>query len=92
MIAVLFRREADADLRGIIEWYRQVAPGSVSPILSDIYRSIDLLIDFPRAGTKVANQPFRRIVTRKYHFKIAYVLAEGEILILGIYRHQDREW
>jgi plasmid stabilization system protein ParE len=91
MIAVLFRREADADLHGIVEWYQQVAPESVSPILSDIYRSIDLLTAFPRAGAKVANQPFRRIVSRKYHFKIAYDIAEGKILILGIYRQQDRE-
>jgi plasmid stabilization system protein ParE len=50
MIAVRFRKEAEADLRGIIGWYEGVAPDAVANILSDIYRSIDQLARYPRSG------------------------------------------
>jgi plasmid stabilization system protein ParE len=91
MMRVAFRKKAINDLNGIIEWYEVVAPESLSLIVSDIYRSIDQLIDFPRIGPKVPFQRFRRIVTRKYHFKIAYELGDNRIVILGIFRYQNRE-
>ncbi|MEP7221100.1 MAG: type II toxin-antitoxin system RelE/ParE family toxin [Novosphingobium sp.] len=91
MMKVTFRREADADLRGIAEWYEAVAPGSLAGILSDIYRSIDQLIDFPRSGTKVPGSLLRRIVSRKHHFKIPYEIGDGAIIIVGIFRYQNRQ-
>jgi hypothetical protein len=39
----------------------------------------------------VPDRPFRRIVTLKYHFKIANEIGENRIVILGIFRYQDRE-
>jgi len=91
MNKVIFRREADADLRAIVEWYEGVAPDAVNAILADIYRSIDQLIDFPRSGPKVSGQRFRRIVTQKYHFKIAYLVDPDAVVIIGIFRYQNRE-
>jgi plasmid stabilization system protein ParE len=85
---VKFRKQAESDLRAIIEWYDAVR--AVAPVLSDIYRSIDQLIDFPRSGPKVPGHRFRRLVTRKYHFKIAYEIGDEAIIILGIYRYQNR--
>ena len=41
MMRIIFRKEAEADLRDIISYYEDVAPASVSNILSGIYRSID---------------------------------------------------
>lgn len=38
----------------------------------------------------VPDRPFRRIVTRDYHFKIAYEVAD-DVIVIGIFRHQDRE-
>ena len=40
---------------------------------------------------QVPDRAFRRIVTIKFHFKIAYELNEHQIVILGIFRYQDRE-
>jgi plasmid stabilization system protein ParE len=88
---VIFRAEAAADLRSIIAYYEEVAPEALANILSDIYRSIDQLTRFPRIGMPVADRPFRRLVTLKYHFKVAYEVHGDLILILGIFRHQDRE-
>lgn len=91
MMRVTFRREAEADLRSIIAYYEEVAPEAVGNILSDIYRSIDQLTFFPRIGMQVPNRPFRRVVTLKYRFKVAYEVGEDRIVILGVFRYQDRE-
>lgn len=90
-MSVRFRKEAEADLRGIIGWYDTVAPDAVASILSDIYRSIDQLTRYPRSGLQLPDRSFRRIVTLKYHFKIAYEIGEDRIVILGIFRYQNRE-
>jgi plasmid stabilization system protein ParE len=91
MMEVIFRKEAEADLRSIIAYYEDLAPQSLDSILSDIYRSIDQLTFFPRLGMPVKNRRFRRIVTLRYHFKIAYEVGKERIAILGIFRYQDRE-
>ncbi len=80
---VIFRTEAEADLRSIIAYYEDVAPDSVGRILSDIHHSIDQLTYFPRLGMQVMDRTFRRIVTLNYHFKIAYELDAERIVILG---------
>ena len=91
MMSVRFRKEAEADLRGIISWYDVVAPEAGPNILSDIYRSIDQLTRYPRSGMAVPDRSFRRIATLKYHFKIAYEIGEDRIIILGIFRYQNRD-
>ena len=91
MMRVMFRNEAEADLRSIVAHYDELAPASLGNILSDIYRSIDQLTYFPRIGMQVPDRQFRRIVTLKYHFKIAYEVGDDRLVILGIFRYQDRE-
>ncbi len=88
---ILFRKEAETDLRLIVSYYDDVAPEAVSNILTDIYRSIDQLVHFPQSGMRIPDRQFRRIVTLKYHFKIAYEVTNDNVVILGIFRHQDRE-
>lgn len=91
MMTVLFRQEAEADLRAIVEYYQTVAPESLGNILADIRRSIDQLIRYPRSGMPVPGRTFRRIVTIKYHFKLAYEVRDDRIVILGVFRYQDRD-
>ena len=90
MRRIIFRKEAEADLRDIICYYEEVAPTSVGNILSDVYRSIDQLVHFPHLGMQVEDRTYRRIVTLKYHFKVAYEVGEDRIVILGIFRYQAR--
>ena len=40
---------------------------------------------------RVPDRSFRRIVTIRYHFKVAYEVDDDRIVILGIFRYQDRE-
>lgn len=90
MNTVRFRKRAEADLREIVQWYDTVAPHIISAILADLYRSIDQLVAFPRSGEAVPGHKFRRIVSRKYRYKIVYRIAPQGITIIGIFRHQDR--
>jgi plasmid stabilization system protein ParE len=90
MNTVRFRKQAEADLRQIVEWYDSVAPHVTSAILAYIYRSIDQLVAYPRSGEAVPGHKFRRIVTRKYRYKIVYTVAPRHISVIGIFRHQDR--
>lgn len=90
MMKVRFRRHAEIDMQGIVDWFESVAPDFLPGILDDIYSSIDRLIAHPRVGTRVPGLCLRRIVTRRYHFKIAYQISGDAILIVGIYRYQNR--
>jgi plasmid stabilization system protein ParE len=87
---IVFRKEAEHDLRAIIEHYENIAPESVANIVADIYRSVDLLVHYALIGMQVENRHYRRIVTIRYRFKIAYEVDEETIIILGIFRYQDR--
>lgn len=91
MTTILFRKEAEADLLSIIGHYRAVAPEAIDNILSDIYRSIDQLAHHPHSGMRVPDRRFRRLVTIKYHFKVAYEVGDDRVVILGIFRYQNRD-
>lgn len=91
MRQIRFRKEAEADLRAIIGYYEETAPHAVGPILADIHRAIRHLVDFPRIGMQVEGRSYRRLVTITYHFKIAYEIDGEHVVILGIFRYQDRK-
>jgi plasmid stabilization system protein ParE len=90
MRPVRFREAAAADLRTIIDYYEDVAPASLENILADIHRSIDRLTLFPKSGMPVPGRSIRRVVTTRYHFKVAYLVEAEQIIVVGIYRYQDR--
>lgn len=91
MRRIVFRKEAEADLHAIVAYFNEVAPDSVVNVLADIYRSIDLLTEYALIGMQVPNRSYRRLVTIRYHFKIAYEAGADRIIILGIFRFQNRE-
>lgn len=91
MRRIRFREEARNDLAAIQAFHDSVDPDIFTKLLTDINRSLDQLQRFPLSGMQVAGREFRRIVTRKYHFRIAYSVGEEWIDILGVFRFQDRE-
>ncbi len=91
MTQVIFRSEAEADLRSIIAYYDEVAPHALGNILADIHHAIDRLTAFPPMGMQMPGRAFRRIVTLRYHFKIAYVVSADGIVVVGIFRYQNRD-
>lgn len=91
MSRISFRKEALADLEMIVAWFDEIAPDATPRVLDDIFRTLEQLARYPRSGMSVPDRPFRRIVSRRDHFKIAYELREEQIVALGIFRFQDRE-
>lgn len=91
MKALVFRSEAAADMRALRKYYLAIDPCVLDRVLDDIEGSIALVRRPPLAGAEVPRRPFRRIVTRRYRFKIAYLPEDERIVILGIFRYQDRE-
>lgn len=87
---VRFRREAKHDLHQIIAWYEEVAPDSLPDVTADIWCAIDLVPQFPAIGAPIQGRPLRRIVSRRYAFKIAYADSAEAITVFGIFRFQDR--
>lgn len=87
---VRFLDSARADIDAIISWFDEKAPESVPRILADIDRSIRQLRTYPRSGAPVAGSKSRRIVTKRYHFKIAYLIDADSVVIIGVFRFQDR--
>lgn len=86
-----FRGEALEDIRAIADWHDDIDRTVTDRIRIDLQRTFRLLLDFPQAGAVVTGRRYRRIVTRRYHFKIAYFVRGDHIEVLGIYRFQDRE-
>lgn len=87
---VRFSEKAIADLDGIIQWYDGIAPESTPRIVADIERAIDRLSVFPSSGQATGHGDLRRIVTLRYHFKIVYRIKPRQIIVIGIFRHQNR--
>jgi plasmid stabilization system protein ParE len=88
---VRFRTKALNELKETIDYFDGIAPGLADNILADIDKSISRLKDFPQLGAFVPGYPLRRLVTRKYRFKIAYQVTSEAIVIVGIFRFQDRD-
>jgi plasmid stabilization system protein ParE len=91
MLDVFFRKRAEEDLLAIKAWYAEVAPQSVERILDDIYLGIDRIREHPLSAERVHGRSYRRIVTRRNHFKVVYMVKRRQIDILGIYRYQNRK-
>tara|TARA_B100001057_G_C22579164_1_gene844297 strand:+ start:442 stop:720 length:279 start_codon:yes stop_codon:yes gene_type:complete len=88
---IRFRREAEHDLREIIAYFDGVAPEALVRIADDIWRALELIRQFPAIGVRIEGRSFRRVVSRRYKFKIAYLNERDCVTVLGIFRHQDRE-
>jgi plasmid stabilization system protein ParE len=88
---IIFSSRAEKDLDALIGWYQKVAPHALGRVLEDFNQRIDLLSDHPRAGAESSNGKFRHISTRRYGFKLSYVVKRDRIRIIGIFRYQNRE-
>ena len=85
-----FNPRAGEDFDRIVAYYRQVAPEAVSNISADIEHGLNLIKEHPGRPAVVSGTSFRRYVTPRYHFKIAYRVRRDRIDVLGIYRFQNR--
>ena len=90
MKPIKFRRRADRDIERILAYYLQIAPEAVPTIAADIDRSLGLIEASPERYPEIAGTAYRRLVTKRYKFKIAYRVGRDVTEIVGIYRFQNR--
>ncbi len=81
--------QAGADLRDIRSYFAQFKSDKL--VLDDIYDAISMLRSFPMSGRAIAGKPYRRKLTRRYRFNIAYLIEPETIVVLGVFRYQDRD-
>lgn len=88
---LVFRQEALADLNAIRSYYLAFGNDTLDRILDDLERSLDLVRQYPMVGPAVPDRAFRRVVSLRYGFKIAYLDEPEQIVVLGIFRFQNRD-
>lgn len=82
---------ARADLDSIADYYGAIDPDAADRILDDIKSSVLKLGYFPHRGQAVKSGPLRRIISRRFRYKIVYRVRQDAIEIVGIFRFQNRE-
>ena len=68
----------------MLAYFEGVASETLPNITEDIWRSLNLLVHFRAIGMKAEGRPYRRIVSRRYKFKIAYLDEDEAVTVLGI--------
>ena len=62
----------------------------MSRIAADIDDALGSIIEAPEMYAKVDRKNYRRYVSHRYRFKIAYRVSRDTVAIIGIYRFQNR--
>jgi toxin ParE1/3/4 len=88
---IVYTPKAQADLDGIVDYYKLLNPDALANIHVEIMGAIALIAQFPRAGRQQKPKKVRKVVVRKYKYLIYYTWDEDErrISILTI-RHGAR--
>ena len=82
-------KQATDDLLNIADYYLDYSVKTSEAVRDDIDAVFKVLEVFPRSGTVMADGT-RRNVSSKYRYVIASTVENDEVVVLGIYRHQDR--
>ena len=80
---VRFTHTAEEELDETIEYYEYQISGLGIRFFEEISRTIDRIIKFPRAWTKIGRYT-RRCLLKKFPYAIFYTIEEDDILILAV--------
>ncbi|QKF74408.1 putative toxin-antitoxin system toxin component [Aliarcobacter faecis] len=78
-----FHLEAETELNTYIDYYEECKQGLGLDFANEIYKTIQRIIDFPKAW-QILNDDIRRCLTNRFPFGIIYYLKNDEIIILAI--------
>ncbi len=86
--ALKIRPLAFFDLDEAVKWYNYQKPGLGNVFLMEVNTSIEKLKNNPFTF-RIIYDPVRRMVLKKFPYKILYIIENKEIIIIGIV-HQKR--
>ena len=78
-----FHPLAVKELTESIDYYEDNNPGLGLEFSKEVYSTIQRILQFPKAWTKIS-QNCRRCITQRFPFGIIYHIKEDEILIVSI--------
>ena len=90
MADLAFSPRALASLRRTERYLRERNPTAADRVLAEIERACDLLRDQPWMGAPVAGTGLRRVVTRRYRYRVIY-RAAGDVVEVRDIMHPRRD-
>jgi toxin ParE1/3/4 len=88
MKGAVFHPLAEQELLDAAAYYAQEQPGLELEYFDEVERSINLLILYPEAGTKVRGS-VRRLILPRFPYSLLYrVLESKQIRILAVAHHR----
>ena len=92
---LIVRPEAEADITDAAVWYESREPGLGLDLISEVHSAIARALKNPESFTRVRQNPIvRRVLTRRFPFRIFFVVRSDAIVIFAVLhaaRH-DRVW
>ncbi|MGP0095320.1 MAG: type II toxin-antitoxin system RelE/ParE family toxin [Xanthobacteraceae bacterium] len=79
-----------ADLSSVLDDVAAQSPQGAKRVRARIQAIIDLLVVYPRMGTRTNDPIIRRLTTAPYPYLVFYEVAETEIIIHAV-RHAARD-
>lgn len=86
---VIIRPAAEADLRDACSWYESQRTGLGDELLAEVDRAVQLLEEQPERRPVYYNG-FRRLITRRFPYKIFYRVEDDRVIVFRIL-HAKRE-
>lgn len=78
-----FHPEARFELNQSVDYYETRQTKLGLEFLSEIFSSIQRILEFPRANSKLSNQT-RKCIINRFPFAIIYQIKKNEIFIVAI--------
>ena len=78
-----FHPFAVKELADSIDYYEDNSPGLGLEFSKEVYSTIQRILKFPKAWSKIS-QNCRRCITQRFPYGIIYLIKEDEILIVSV--------
>jgi plasmid stabilization system protein ParE len=86
---LVFKEEADQEIRESFIWYEQQRSGLGESFLTEVDRSIDLILNNPYQYA-IRHNNKRAAVLKRFPFIIAYEVIENEVIVYAVF-HTSRD-
>lgn len=91
--SIVFRPEAEQDLRASYDWYEEQHQGLGDDFLAVVQTALERISNFPRSAP-VVHRDVRRVLLKRYPNSVLYVLEVDRVIVLAVYhgRRDPEGW
>ncbi len=93
ILPVITTPEADSQIRGIDDWWREHRRASPDLFLDELANAFDILARAPQIGRRYRRSPVpgtRRLLLRATRYHVYYVQREREVMVLAVWHGERR--